>query len=154
VTRDGPRLVASQIRVTDLSRTVRSLRALGLRTVATWTMADGERLAWLRDPLTGQMVELYWVPRRSRFYEPYGRPRRFDTPLLFALRDATPVLARLRRRGAAVPVDFEEGDVRITFVREPGGVLFELVSWSRAAKPRPAGPPLRRLGRAARRRPR
>jgi len=105
-------------------------------------MADGQRLAWLRDEGTGQLVELYQVPRGSPLYEPFRPQRRFHTPLLFGVRNAEPLIRRLRRMGARVRRAFDEGEVRITFVSDPEGTLVELVSWTESAGDRHPDPPL------------
>jgi len=144
--RVGPALlICSELRVRDLTRSLRFYRALGLRCVARWTMQDGEELAWVKDPQTGQVVELYFVPRRSRFYSPFRRAPGLHTPLLFSLRDVRSVLPRLLRLGAKVVVDFEEREVRILFVRDLDGSLLELVGWTDSARRSHRAPPLREL---------
>lgn len=151
--RRAPILVCSELRVRDLDRAIRFYRALNLRPIARWTMKTGEELAWLRDPNSAHVVELYRVPRRSRFDEPFRSVRRFDTRLLFSARDVTPTLARLRRLGATVRVDFEDGETRLVFLNDPDGNLLELVGWSSTARRRHREPPLAsfvRRGRATR----
>jgi catechol 2,3-dioxygenase-like lactoylglutathione lyase family enzyme len=137
--------------VRDLGRSERIYRALGLRRVAGGTMEDGSELAWMRDPVTRQAVELYRVSRRSRLYEPFRSARRHDTRLLFAVTDIAAAVRRLRRAGSRVTVDFAESGVRIIFARDPDGNLLEFVGWidTDARKRRP--PPLSNLpARAAR----
>ncbi|HTT16557.1 MAG TPA: VOC family protein [Thermoplasmata archaeon] len=151
-TRDAPTLVCSEIRVRNLARAERFYRALGLRPVARWTMENGERLLWLRDRRSRQLLELYQVPRRSRLFEPMRSTRRFDTRLVFSVLRAGPLLRRLERHGGRVRVDFTEGDVRLTFLADPEGTLIELVSRPDGVRsPRTvplaalvAGPPFRR----------
>jgi len=130
------------MRVGDLDRSARFYRALGLRPVARWTMEDGERLLWLRDETTRQLLELFWVPRGSRFYEPLRASRRFSTPLLFSARNVGPIVSRLRRLGSRVRADFEEGENRIVFVTDPDGTPIELVGWTDPSRARYARAPL------------
>jgi len=111
-------------------------------------MENGERLAWMRDPTSGALVELYWVPRRSRLYAPFPPRLRFHTPLLFGVRDLPAVLRRLRKFGARPEVDFTERGVRVVFLRDPDGTLVELVSWADRSKARATDPPLLGLLRA------
>lgn len=108
-------------------------------------MTIGEELAWLRDPSTRQLVELYRVPKGSPLYEPFPSPRRFATPLLFSVRDIDPLIARLRRIGARVRVDFVDGEVRLVFLTDPDGTLVELVGWTPAARTAHREPPLHDL---------
>jgi catechol 2,3-dioxygenase-like lactoylglutathione lyase family enzyme len=140
-------LIASQLRVRDLAVSRRFYRVLGLRPLAHGLMADGERLLWLGDRLTHQIVELYSVPPGSRFHERRRPPPRYHTPLLFAVNNPDRLCAALLRAGGRLPVDFEEGEVRIRFVRDPDGHLVELVGWRTA---RPGPPPLVSLLRRVR----
>lgn len=124
-----PVLIYSEVRVRDIARALRFYRALGLRLAAKGRMSDGTALVWLRDPTTRHLLELYYVPPRSPVYKPFPGPGRRDPQLTFTLRNAGPLLARLRRLGARVTEDFHEGEYRLTFVRDPDGNCLELVSW-------------------------
>jgi catechol 2,3-dioxygenase-like lactoylglutathione lyase family enzyme len=147
-------LICGEIRVRDLERSERFYRALGLRRVAGGTMEDGSELAWMRDPVTRQAVELYRVSRRSHLYEAFRTARRHDTRLLFAVSDIAAAVRRLRRAGSRVTVDFVEAGVRIIFAEDPDGNLLELVGWVDTEARKRRLPPLSNLPvRAARRRP-
>lgn len=115
-------------------------------------MKTGERLAWLRHPGTGQLVELYCVPKGSRFYEPFRSVRLYDTRLLFSVQEVEPLLRRLRRLQATVRVSFDEGETRLVFLDDPDGNLIELAGWIPASKRKHRTPPLIQLVRPSRRR--
>jgi catechol 2,3-dioxygenase-like lactoylglutathione lyase family enzyme len=134
--------ICSDIRVRNLVRALRFYRALGLRTVAKGRMGDGTTLAWLRDNGTGQLLELFQLSPRSPLYKPFRLRSRVENSLIFSLPDVNALIPRLRRKGAKVLSDFEDGDVRLTFVRDPDGTLLEFLSWAREAKGTHARSPL------------
>jgi catechol 2,3-dioxygenase-like lactoylglutathione lyase family enzyme len=118
---------------------------LGLRIVAKGRMGDGTTLAWLRDRRTGQLLELFYLSRRSPLYTPFRQRGRVGNALIFSTPEVTGLLARLRRLGAKVLQDFEDGDVRLVFVRDPDGTLLEFLSWTDEARETHRGAPLSRL---------
>lgn len=142
--RSRPILIYSEIRVRNLPRALRFYRAVGLTPATKGRMSDGTRLVWLRDRRTRHLLELYYVPPRSPLYRPFQRPARPDPQLTFTVRDAGPLLAQLRRLGARVTEDFQEGPYRLTFVLDPDGNCLELVSWTAGAVRAHRDPPLLR----------
>ena len=137
-----PTLVAAQLRVRNLRRAERFYDFLGLRSVARWTMKDGQRLVWMRDPASRQTVELYFVPRRSPLFEPFRRERRYYPQLLFTSRGTADLLPRLLRAGARLLAQVTDRGVQITFLRDPEGNTFEIVAWAAGRRVRRPGRPL------------
>jgi len=142
-----PVLICSQLRVRQISRAERFYGILGLRRVGKYAMGDGQQLVWLRCPRTGQIVELYYVPRGSRFFEPPPPRGRFETPLLFSVSNSDALLRRLRKFGTRVRADFVEEGVRIRFATDPDGNLVELLSWADGSPHAPEEVPLIQLVR-------
>lgn len=143
-----PSLICSDIRVGDLARALRFYRALGLRLVAKGEMEDGTSLAWLQDPGTRQLLELFHLSRRSPLYRPLRQRPAPENALIFSLRDVGGLLPRLRRHGAKLLSDFQDGEVRLTFVRDPDGTLLEFVSWTTVARKAHRRAPLLGIGLA------
>lgn len=148
-----PNLICSEVRVRNLPRAVRFYRALGLGPVTKGRMNDGTKFVWVRDPKTRQLLELYYLPPRSRLYRPFRARDRLDPQPMFGVQHAKPLLARLRRLGASVVTDFQEGNFRLTLVRDPDGTCLELVSWTTEARKTHRDPPLLGLVLARKRRP-
>jgi hypothetical protein len=92
-------------------------------------MKHGGKWVWMRDPLTKQIVELNWYPRRSPYYERWRAGVELDH-LGWSIRDIEPLLPMLRRLGAQVRADFVQGNVRLTFVEDPDGAWHEFLSWT------------------------
>jgi catechol 2,3-dioxygenase-like lactoylglutathione lyase family enzyme len=135
------------VRVRDLARAVRFYRALGLRTVARGRMKDGTKLAWMRDPGTGQLVELFCLSPRSPLYVPFPRRGRAEGSLIFSVDRMAPLRSRLVRSGAKPVREFEDGGVRLSFLRDPDGTLLEFLSWAQPSPRAARATPLLRLTR-------
>lgn len=108
-------------------------------------MEDGTTLVWLRDRTTGQLLELAHLSPRSPLYSPFRRPTGHNHTWTFSLLSVSTLLPKVRRMGARMLFDFEEGDIRLTFVSDPDGTVVELLSWTDAARGRHRDPPLLRL---------
>ena len=136
---------------------MRFYRALGLEPFTRTQMKDGTRIVWMRDPLSGQILELFQLSPKSPLFRPFRRHVGTDRALIFSTSDVGAVLPRLRRMGAKVEVEFEEGDVQFSFLRDPDGTWVELLGWTDATRTAHRQPPLmsllttpadrRRLGR-------
>lgn len=125
-----PYFIYAGIRVRELRRSLRFYHALGLKTVHRGKMHHRGVYVWLRDPRTRYILELNYYPPGSRFHERYVRGSELDH-LGFTVRDVEPILARLREVGMRGKVaDFCEGNVRLTFVRDPDGIWVEFLSWT------------------------
>jgi catechol 2,3-dioxygenase-like lactoylglutathione lyase family enzyme len=131
-----PQYLGSDVRVRELPRSVRFYAALGLRPVARHTMRDGTRIVWLRDPSTGQLLELFELARRSPIYTPFPRRTRSGNAVIFGVRDTRRLLPSLRRFGGRPFAEFEDGEFRLNFLWDPDGTKVELVSWTDAARPK------------------
>jgi catechol 2,3-dioxygenase-like lactoylglutathione lyase family enzyme len=140
-----PTFVCADIRVRNLSRAIRFYRTLGLRIEAKGRMRDGTTLAWLRDRGSGQLLELFQLSRRSPLYAPFRSRGRVENALIFSGRNRRTLLPRLRRLGAHVVREFEDGEVHLLFVRDPDGTLLEFLSWTDEALAAHRGPPLSRV---------
>ncbi|MCI4350788.1 MAG: VOC family protein [Thermoplasmata archaeon] len=127
--RATPHFIGSDVRVADLARSVRFYRLLGLEVAARHRMPDGTRIIWMRDPLTGQLLELFHLSRRSPLYRPFRPATGAEHALIFGVPDLPTLLPRLHRSGARVVADFVEGRVRYVFVRDPNGTWIELLAW-------------------------
>jgi len=136
-----PYLIYAGIRVRQLRRSLRFYRALGLRTVYRGRMRHKGVYVWLRDRRTKYILELNYYPPGSQFHEHYARGSELDH-LGFTVRDVNPILARLQKIGIGRPVaDFREGNVRLTFVKDPDGIWVEFLSWTeRGRKLRKSAP--------------
>ena len=148
----NPSFICSDVRVRSLVRATRFYRALGLRPVDKARMDDGTEVIWLADRRTGQLLELFHLSRRSPLYRPFHTRSRVENSLIFSLPDVGPLIVRLLRLGARRLLEFEDGDVRLTFVRDPDGALIEFVSWTAAARKVRQGSPMSRIAAPGRRR--
>jgi catechol 2,3-dioxygenase-like lactoylglutathione lyase family enzyme len=152
--RQLPHLVCTDLRVTNLARSVRFYRLLGLRPVARTRMDDGTRIVWMRDGVTGQLLELFHLTRDSPLYRPFRRSLATDHALIFGVPDLPGLRRRLQRAGAHVELEFTEDDVQIVFLRDADGTWIELMAWVKSASGRRRGLPLVALARGARPHPR
>jgi len=143
---NNPSFICADVRVRNLNRATRFYRALGLRRVANARMNDGTDVAWLRDRRTGQLLELFQLSPRSPLYRPFRYRSKVENALIFSLPDVERLLTRLRRLGAKRLLEFEDGDVLVTFVRDPDGTLIEFVSWTSASMKVRSGSPMLALG--------
>ena len=142
VSRRGPHLVCTDLRVVGLARSVRFFEMLGLRPVERTRLADGTRIVWMRDPTTGQLLELFHLTPRSPLYRPFRRSTATDHALIFGVSDLPRLLPRLKRAGARVAMEFTEDAVRIVFLRDPNGAWIELLAWEDPKAARAGPPPL------------
>jgi catechol 2,3-dioxygenase-like lactoylglutathione lyase family enzyme len=137
-----PYFIYAGIRVRQLRRSLRFYRALGLRTVHRGRMHHKGVYVWLRDPRTKYILELNYYPPSSQFHERYARGSELDH-LGFTVRDVDPILARLQKIGVRRPVaDFREGNVRLTFVKDPDGIWVEFLSWTERGRELRKGAPV------------
>jgi catechol 2,3-dioxygenase-like lactoylglutathione lyase family enzyme len=151
VTTPTPHFICSDVRVADLSRTVRFYQLLGLEVATRGRMKDGTRIVWMRDPMTGQLLELFHLSLRSPLFRPFRRPTRTENALIFGVPNLHLLLPRLRRSGAKVTADFREGDVRYVFVRDSNGTFIELLGWVEGTRGARALPPMVDLASSQRR---
>ena len=127
---EEPYFIYAGIRVRELRRSLRFYHALGLTTVSRGRMHHKGVFVWLRDPRTRYILELNYYPAASQYYERYLAGSELDH-LGFTVRNVEPILTRLRKIGIRKPVaDFREGNVRLTFVKDPDGIWVEFLSWT------------------------
>jgi catechol 2,3-dioxygenase-like lactoylglutathione lyase family enzyme len=127
--KNEPYFIYAGIRARELRRSLRFYHALGLRTVYRGRMHHKGVFVWLRDPRTKYILELNYYPQGSPFHERYARGSELDH-LGFTVRDVEPILARLRKVGVQrSTADFYEGNIRLTFVKDPDGIWVEFLSW-------------------------
>lgn len=137
----APVLLYSEIRVRDLSRAVRFYRAFGLLPVHEGKLTDGTALVWLRDRRSNHLLQLFYLPPKSRLYKPFRRRDGLDFQLMFTVSNAERLLRRLRKLGGKVVGGFEAGGVRLATVRDPDGTWLELLSWADSGRRNPPAPP-------------
>jgi len=121
------KLYYTGIRVRELSRSLRFYRSLGLKVSNRGTMAHGGKWVQMKDPSSGQRLELNWYPKGSRFYERYDDGSELDH-VAFIVDDAVKWFKLLVRRGAR-PASRPFGDESETlaFVKDPDGIWIELI---------------------------
>jgi catechol 2,3-dioxygenase-like lactoylglutathione lyase family enzyme len=88
----------------------------------------------LIDSQTGQMLELNWYPKGSRFYEKYRNGSELDH-IGFIVDDAVKWFDLLLKRGtkpAAEP--FGNKNETLAYVRDPDGIWIELIGPGRDHK--------------------
>jgi catechol 2,3-dioxygenase-like lactoylglutathione lyase family enzyme len=137
-----PYFIYAGIRVRELRRSLRFYHALGLKTMHRGTMRHKGVFVWLRDPRTKYVLELNYYPRGSRFHERYTSGSELDH-LGFTVRDVEPLLARLRKVGVQRAVaNFCEGNMRLTFVKDPDGIWLEFLSWTSRGRKLNKGAPV------------
>jgi lactoylglutathione lyase len=120
------------IRVTNLDRSLRFYTTLfGLTEVArgdNTPMGKGVYVL-LRDPWSGQKLELNWYPQGSEFATPYQPGEGLDH-LAFRVDELPRFLDELRRAGVegtgGVADHVLPGGVRVAYVRDPDGNWIEL----------------------------
>ena len=121
------KLYYTGIRVRELSRSLRFYRSLGLKVSNRGTMAHGGKWVQMKDPSSGQRLELNWYPKGSRFYERYDDGSELDH-VAFIVDDAVKWFKLLVKRGAR-PASRPFGDESETlaFVKDPDGIWIELI---------------------------
>lgn len=125
-----PNLIYSEIRVRNLQRSVDFYRVLGLVPKKRGSLDDGTSFVWIWDKKTRQLVELWYAPRSSQFYEPFRVGRMLDPRLMISVWKAGPILLKLKHRGGKVIRDDRVGDFRLSVVEDPDGNSVEIVSWT------------------------
>jgi predicted lactoylglutathione lyase len=124
-----PNLVYSEIRVRDLGRSMKFYRALGLVPKSRGKMEDGTSFVWVWDKKTKQLVELWYAPRGSQFFEPFRIGRMFDPRLMISVWSVAPIIRKLKRLGGKLTRDDRSGSVRLSIVSDPDGHSIEILSW-------------------------
>jgi len=121
------KLYYSGIQVRQLSRSLRFYRSLGLKVSHRGTAAHGGKWVHMKDPSSGQSLELNWYPKGSRFYERYKNGSELDH-IGFIVDDAVKWFKLLIKRGAK-PAAKPLGDEAETlaYVKDPDGIWIELI---------------------------
>jgi catechol 2,3-dioxygenase-like lactoylglutathione lyase family enzyme len=121
------RLYYSGIQVRNLSRSLKFYRFLGLRVRRRGTMSHRGKWVHLIDPQTGQLLELNWYPKGSRFYEEYRNGSELDH-LGFIVDDAVKWFNLLVKRGAKrAAKPFGDENETLAYVKDPDGIWIELI---------------------------
>jgi len=121
------RLYYSGIQVRNVSRSLKFYRFLGLRVKRRGTMSHRGKWVQLIDPQTGQMLELNWYPKGSRFYEKYRNGSELDH-IGFIVNDAVKWFELLLKRGAKPAAEpFGDENETLAYVRDPDGIWIELI---------------------------
>lgn len=130
------------IRVTDLNRSLKFYtELLGLKEVARGdnTKLGGGTYVLLRDPRSGQKLELNWYPKGSTYSVTYSPGEGLDH-LAFRVNSVAETVKQLAAKGVQaikIPDSLAslEGGVHVSYVQDPDGNWIELYD-----KPQPVGP--------------
>jgi catechol 2,3-dioxygenase-like lactoylglutathione lyase family enzyme len=121
------RLYYSGIQVRELRRSLRFYRSLGLKVTHRGTSAHGGKWVHMKDPSSGQRLELNWYPKGSRFYERYKNGSELDH-IGFIVDDAVKWFKLLRKRGARPACrPFGDESETLAYVKDPDGIWIELI---------------------------
>ncbi len=121
------KLFYSGIQVRNLSRSLRFYRSLGLKVRGRGTMAHGGMWVHLKDPTTGQMLELNWYPKGSRFHARYRKGSELDH-IGFIVDDAVKWYKLLLKRGARrAAAPFGDESETLAYIKDPDGIWVELI---------------------------
>jgi catechol 2,3-dioxygenase-like lactoylglutathione lyase family enzyme len=121
------RLYYAGIQVRQLRRSLRFYCSLGLKVSHRGTMAHGGKWVQLKDPSSGQRLELNWYPKGSRFYERYKNGSELDH-IGFIVDDAVKWFKLLVKRGARpVAGPFGDESETLAYVKDPDGIWIELI---------------------------
>jgi catechol 2,3-dioxygenase-like lactoylglutathione lyase family enzyme len=121
------RLYYSGIQVRELRRSLRFYRSLGLKVSHSGTMAHGGKWVHMKDPSSGQRLELNWYPKGSRFYERYKNGSELDH-IGFIVDDAVKWFKLLLKRGARPACrPFADESETLAYVKDPDGIWIELI---------------------------
>jgi catechol 2,3-dioxygenase-like lactoylglutathione lyase family enzyme len=121
------RLYYAGIEVRELRRSLRFYRSLGLKVSHRGTMPHGGKWVHLKDPSSGQRLELNWYPKGSRFHERYKNGSELDH-IGFMVDDAEKwfkFLVKRSARPAAGP--FGDESETLAYVKDPDGIWIELI---------------------------
>ncbi len=132
------------VRVTDLNRSLRVYGdVLGLEEVSRSDFAEYGlgKVVMMKDPFTGQKLELNWYPPGSKFGTPYEPGEGLDH-VSFRVTDLSAVLSKLSEAGCALagpeyPAE-PAPNFRYAFVKDPDGNWIEI--WE-SPEPMPRSPP-------------
>jgi catechol 2,3-dioxygenase-like lactoylglutathione lyase family enzyme len=125
------RLYYSGIEVRELSRSLRFYRSLGLEVSHRGTMAHGGKYVHMKDPSSGQRLELNWYPKGSRFYAEYKTGSELDH-IGFVVDDAEKWFKLLVKRGARPAAKpFGDESETLAYVKDPDGIWIELIGAGR-----------------------
>ena len=129
------RLYYSGIQVRELRRSLRFYRSLGLKVTHRGTMAHGGKWVHLKDPASGQRLELNWYPKGTRFYERYKNGSELDH-IGFVVDDAVRWFKLLVKRGARPAArPFGDESETLAYVKDPDGIWIELIGPGREPIP-------------------
>ena len=128
------RLYYSGIEVRELRRSLKFYCSLGLKISHRGTMAHGGKYVHMKDPSSGQRLELNWYPKRSRFYHKYKNGSELDH-IGFIVDDAEKWFKLLVRRGARPAArPFGDESETLAYVKDPDGIWIELIGPGRKPK--------------------
>jgi lactoylglutathione lyase len=115
------------IRVRNLERSVKFYtEAIGLKEASRGTMAHGGVYVLLKDVKTGQLLELNWYPKGSRFFAVYRKGEELDH-LAFYVKDVEAAYKELLKKGATVAVSPADSEGTEVYVKDPDGIWLELL---------------------------
>ncbi|HTS32945.1 MAG TPA: VOC family protein [Thermoplasmata archaeon] len=133
----SPLVTYVAIRVTDFERSLRFYTSLfGFEAVGTVRSHPrlGSKIVMLRNPRTGQQLELNWYPPGSRFGTPYVAGEALDH-IGVRVPDLPKVIEKARELGS-VPVDLrpfldlpfqnEAEGIRVAYLQDPDGNQIEV----------------------------
>ena len=81
----------------------------------------------MKDPTSGQRLELNWYPKGSRFYERYRNGSELDH-IGFIVDDAVKQFKLLIKRGAKPAAEpFGDELETLAYVKDPDGIWIELI---------------------------
>lgn len=118
------RFLYTGIRVRNLERSIAFYRGLGFRVRFQGEMKHGGKFVHLVLGNFPHRLELNYYPRSNRFYEPYRVGSEFDH-LGFYAPDMDGVARRAKRIGAPIAAEFQEGNTRLVYLKDPDGLWVE-----------------------------
>jgi catechol 2,3-dioxygenase-like lactoylglutathione lyase family enzyme len=123
------------IRVRNLRRSLQFYRrVMGMKQNLKGRMMAGGIYVQLKNPQSGQRLELNYYPRGTKFHEKYRSGCELDH-LAFWEKDVDRKYRDLIRRGAKKAVEpFSEDGYKLAFVKDPDGIWIELLGPERRAK--------------------
>jgi len=107
---------------------------MGMKQILKGRMVAGGIYVQLKNPQSGQRLELNYYPPGTKFHEKYQSGCELDH-LAFWEKDVDKRYGDLIRRGAKKAVEpFSEDGYRLAFVKDPDGIWIELLGAERRAK--------------------